>query len=214
MSSRRGLHDGPAEETSMSSVMEFDEDELIGRLQNGSLDPADPLPTGEVPLKLAVRRIMPRLVRALLDAGAAPNHRDAHDEPLLHEAIRAWETGRHGWAGEAVPQMIDMLLVAGADVGARGQNDFTALHLAASHGNEEICLRLMRAGADPSAVAEPYDSEAGRTPYEVAEESSTRQGVAAVIRQAVSPEALERRRLEKVEARQAYVEWLRRGRQD
>ena len=190
--------------------MEPDEDELIARVRSGRMDPSTPLPNGQEPARFAIRQLMPRLLRVLLDAGANPTRTNACDQPLLHQAIEMWETGAHGWAAEAVPQMIDALLAAGARLDERGDNDFTPLHVAALRSNEAICRQLMRAGADVMAVAEATDSEGGQTPGEVAE-SYNRRGVAAILREALTPDQLERRRRQKAEARKAYLQSLRRG---
>lgn len=178
------------------------EDELLARLQRGDLPLSMP-PHGEHVIRFAIRNLMPRLLDALLAAGMDPNAREPHDDPPLHEAIAMWETGRHGWAGEAAPRMMLALIRAGADLNARGANDYTALHAAAARGSARMCEQLMDAGADPLIPAEAWDEDAGQTPYELADFYG-RKAVATAIRARVSAEALNRRAAERQAARERF----------
>src|SRR5207244_13165358 len=58
-----------------------------------------------------------------------------------------------------------MLLAAGADVGQRGVNDYTPLHLAAAQGDLRAVDILLEAGSDPNEITRIDDLE---TPLEVA----------------------------------------------
>jgi hypothetical protein len=83
---------------------EPDEDTLLDWLRDGGGDPTGLLPSGESLAWFAVRRCMPRLLQALLEAGLDPNQANPAREPLLHEAIASFEQSRHGWSGIAVPR--------------------------------------------------------------------------------------------------------------
>ncbi len=59
--------------------------------------------------------------------------------------------------------MCEMLLARGARVNATNMGDDTALHLAAAHGQREICFKLISRKADVNAV-----NEHGNTPLHYA----------------------------------------------
>ena len=88
-------------------------------------------------------RATPEQVRAFLNRGADVNAPDGKGQftPLHLVAI-----------SNENPEVIAVLLEAGADVNARGTGGFTALHFAASQNrNPEILERLLMAGADVNA---------------------------------------------------------------
>src|SRR6266550_4325791 len=72
------------------------------------------------------------------DPGAA-SAVDANGVSALHSAIAARDRASSL-----------ALIVAGADVNAKQQDDFTALHEAAQNGDRDIVEALLAAGADPS----------------------------------------------------------------
>lgn len=85
------------------------------------------------------------VVAALLAAGADPNMEDGGGHSPLY--CVANECG-----SEAGPQVVRMLVAAGADVRAReGVTGATALHMAARRGHVEIARTLLALGADARA---------------------------------------------------------------
>ena len=107
----------------------------------------------------------PRLVEALLDAGADPNQPVDDGFPPLIAAltIAATAPGERGRSDTA--ELIALLIRHGADVAQRGINDWTALHVAAGYGLADEVELLLDAGADPNAITHIDDWE---TPAETA----------------------------------------------
>lgn len=66
-------------------------------------------------------------------------------------------------AGATNPTLVRRLILAGADVEARGESGIQPLHLAASRGNDALCDLLISRGADPQAAMED-----GTTPAKLA----------------------------------------------
>jgi ankyrin repeat protein len=105
---------------------------------------------------------------ALLAAGAdihAWSENDQRNQPL------------HAAAAGDHPDLVALLIVAGADVKARAAGGSTALHSAAQNGNTAILLALLDAGANPDVKADD-----GRTPLDLALEAG-KQGAAGMLRQ-------------------------------
>lgn len=95
-----------------------------------------------------------KAVRLLLDRGADVNAAARNPQRVapLHAAV----------AGPT-PDIVEILLEAGADPNARQESDYTALHEAASRGLDRIVRVLIAHGASKTAV----NSE-GKTPYDLA----------------------------------------------
>ena len=97
------------------------------------------------PLMIAVKHREPQIVKALLDAGADPNVRDARGVPLLHTLIACQPE---------VLALMDMLIAAGADVNIRDDGGQTAMHRALLNHVYVNCMdpleHLLRAGANPN----------------------------------------------------------------
>jgi len=55
-------------------------------------------------------------------------------------------------AGATNPTLVRRLILAGADVEARGEGGIQPLHLAASRGNQSLCDLIISRGADPQAM--------------------------------------------------------------
>ena len=101
--------------------------------------------------------------KALLEAGASPNAKDDGDQTALSHAARRGHT-----------ELVDLLLIAGADPQATGGiNGYSPLHWASIHGHMRSIDLLLAAGADPNAT-----DYSNRTPF--VEASLSGQGIAAV----------------------------------
>lgn len=96
--------------------------------------------SGSTPLAVAAQRNAIGSIKALLDAGADPNHRETHGDTALVRAVR------HG-AYETVMMLIDR----GADINMGDSAGNTALHHAAQMGNANLVNMLMDRGANPRA---------------------------------------------------------------
>lgn len=111
---------------------------------------------GWTPLHLAAFAGEIGTTRRLLEAGAQTSVISENGErnSPLHAAL----------AGNGDPQVVRILLEAGARPDARASKGVTPLHLAASRGDLETITLLMEAGARPEAM------EDGRTPADLARE--------------------------------------------
>ena len=97
---------------------------------------------GDVALIDAVRAGDSAVVRSLLKQKVAVNAAAPDGMTALH------------WAAyEDQPDMVTMLLAAGANAKAASRSGITPLEIAAENGNPVIVERLLRAGADPNAAA-------------------------------------------------------------
>ena len=47
---------------------------------------------------------------------------------------------------------VSILLDSGADIHAKDEEECTALHIAAKHGHEDVCLILIECGANVSGM--------------------------------------------------------------
>jgi ankyrin repeat protein len=78
----------------------------------------------------------------MLAAGADPNYVAPDGFPALVAAALSGRPDR--------VELLGVLVSAGADLAARGFNDWTPLHAAASVDDPEAVALLLAAGADPS----------------------------------------------------------------
>jgi len=76
-----------------------------------------------------------RLIRALLEAGADPNIDPQDGFPSLQAALFIGVSAPGVPARPDVHEILELLLVHGADVEQRGVNDYTSLHAAAAQGD-------------------------------------------------------------------------------
>ncbi len=124
-----------------------------------------------MPLVYAIYHSPLELVRELLDAGADPNLSDGDGFPPLIAALTGLVPAAGASPRHDVPELLEMLLSRDADVGQRGMNDFTPLHLAASMGDLALVDLLLRHDADPNQITRIDDME---TPLELAVRAGNR----------------------------------------
>lgn len=103
----------------------------------------------------AVSNATPDLLKFFLDHGADPNALSEHKVPILFEAVRS--------SGEDSFNKVNLLLKRGATVNVvatydRNTKDYSPLLLAAAFSNWDVCLLLIKKGADLS-----YTSPDGST---------------------------------------------------
>ena len=160
-------------------------------LLDGGADPNARDADGETALHLAVRRKeiaplfdnealrwyrrgMPEvldelvIVEVLLKAGADPNERDLDGWSPLHLAAKH----------VIDPAVVEALLEAGANIGARGgRHDAAPLHMAAAHATDPaVAMTLLDAGADPNAR-----TKLGMTPLHMAAARATDPAIAMAL---------------------------------
>lgn len=82
----------------------------------------------------------------------------------------------HFAVSQASPEVIAILLEAGAKLNARTQDGFVPLHLAASAGSPEVVLTLLQAGANVHARA-----ERGYSPLQLAAMYANNGAIAALV---------------------------------
>ena len=84
----------------------------------------------------------------MIQAGIPVNSLDDFGQTPLHYSIRTVNL-----------DAMDSLIEAGADPNiADAVRGNTAMHLAASHGAEEMLVKLLKAGGDPNAVRSSGDT--------------------------------------------------------
>lgn len=106
---------------------------------------AKPLPDefgGGTALVYAIYWSTPAFIASMIEAGADVNFAADDGFPALLAALSRDRPPRH--------DVLATLLVGGADVDARGINDWTPLHHAVSLGDAAAIRMLLRAGADVS----------------------------------------------------------------
>ncbi len=111
-------------------------------------------PDGFPPLGLSIFFRQPKVARLLIEAGADVN---AHADNAQRVAPV------HAAAAVCDHASIRLLIERGADLGAKQQMDYTALHGAASRGDITMAGLLLDAGADVSTQGTD-----GATPFDVA----------------------------------------------
>ncbi len=112
-----------------------------------------------LPLIYAIYQGPIALVRSLLDAGADPNRHENDGFPPLIAALSTAREVPGANRRDDVPELLELLLSRGADVGQRGINDYTPLHAAAELGDLALVDLLLRHGADPDEITRIDDME-------------------------------------------------------
>jgi ankyrin repeat protein len=125
-----------------------------------------------MPLVYAIYHSPLELVRELLDAGADPNSDSNDGFPPLYAALTCVTPTPGATVRHDLPELVELLLRRGADVGQRGFNDYAPLHLAAAQGDLAMVELLLRHGADPNQITRIDDME---TPLELAERAGHRE---------------------------------------
>lgn len=135
-------------------------------LPNGPL-----LPAIGSPLEYAIYHSPLPFIARLLEMGAAPNRVDHAGFPPLLAALSCCRSAPGVPGRPDVPEILELLLAAGADPEQRGINDYTALHMAVAEGATEAVHLLLQAGANPSLRTR---IDACETPREMAEAAGRR----------------------------------------
>jgi uncharacterized protein len=126
-----------------------------------------PAGVGEIILEYAIYHSPLPFIRTLLEPGADPNYQDHAGFPPLIAALSSGRPDRY--------EIVEILLGFGADIQARGLNDWTPLHHAAATDDLDGIRLLVAHGADPNARTR---IDALATPLEEAEQL----GRAAAVR--------------------------------
>lgn len=132
---------------------------LLARLEAPEI--SLPGPDGDAPLHLAALYGLEKVAARLLEAGADPSVENPEDKTLaLHDAAAG------GYDG-----IVDLLLGASPKtaVDAHDEDGDTPLHCAARGGHLSTVLRLLKAGADPTAA-----NEKGCTPRDESDDEKVR----------------------------------------
>lgn len=110
---------------------------------------------GVTPLLLAADEGNLDMMRTLLDAGADPSLTTDQNITALMMAVGAAATlaeERPTYAKQHVLEAVKLLVELGNDVNAIGHFGWTALHLAAYHGEDDVIEYLINKGADPNKL--------------------------------------------------------------
>jgi hypothetical protein len=103
------------------------------------------------------------LLRALLEAGAPPDPRNRAGQTPLLLLLGAKAPAATPTVQRALPELMQLLLAAGADLGVQDERGVSVLHAAAMHGQMDAAQALLRAGADPLRC-----DRLGRAAHEIA----------------------------------------------
>lgn len=119
------------------------------------------------PLQFAILVRYDKLTLFLLENGADVNTHYANESTVLHETLSQLDSKGRGFFSPEKPrgykpdtkQIIQQLLLKGANVTATDRNGKTPLHIACTMGDTEVTQWLVKKGADVNAV-----DSTGRTP--------------------------------------------------
>ncbi len=118
-----------------------------------------PAGVGEIILEYAIYHSPLPFIRTLLEHGADSNYEDHAGFPSVIAALSSARPDRC--------EIVRLLLASGADIEARGFNDWTPLHHAAANDDLDGIRLLLAHGADPHARTR---IDALATPLEEAEQ--------------------------------------------
>jgi serine/threonine-protein phosphatase 6 regulatory ankyrin repeat subunit B len=143
------LHAGGSHARLLPALVQLDGAGAVAFLLAASADPAAALPCLDFDewvdswpaLLLAARARSRRCAELLLDAGA----------DLDARAPRSRSTALHVAAASSAEDLVELLLVRGAEANARDRGGATPLHRAASAGGRACVERLLASGADRTA---------------------------------------------------------------
>lgn len=141
----------------------------IGHL--GDFPNVAPDPSIGTPLVYAIYHSPLSFVKELLAVGANPDGPIDDGFPPLIAALSCASPAPGATVRNDVTELLELLLAKGADIGQRGFNDCTPLHMAAGLGDLSIVELLLRHGADPNQIIRIDDME---TPLEIAERAGHR----------------------------------------
>lgn len=131
---------------------------------------------GDTALHLAAAGHRARMVRLLLQAGAAPNAANNHRRSgPLHYAADGYVISP-AWNQNNQVETIDCLLEAGARIHLQDKNGATPLHRAVRTRCAAAVRCLLRAGSDPTIRNKP-----GSTPFHLAVQNTGRGGSGAPV---------------------------------
>ena len=153
-----------------------------------AVDDPDTIPNATLPidigtcLEYAIYHSPLPFIRQLLELGAnvtPPSDEHAGFPPLL-AALSCGRSIPGSQARPDVAEIIQLLLQFGADPAQRGDNDYTALHMALAMQNKTAVELLLAGGADPRLRTTIDDCE---TPLEMARAAGFH-AIAAVLESA------------------------------
>jgi uncharacterized protein len=121
---------------------------LVELLLEGGANPNTPIATGETPLMTCAGSGSVDAVRMLIGHGSGVNAK----EPSQNQDALMWA------AAERHPNVVRLLVEAGADLQAHTKKGFTALHFAAREGDLESARALIAAGVNVNVRSLPEDS--------------------------------------------------------
>ena len=157
----------------------------LDALRSAVGDPND-IPNGVMPFAIgsclvyAIYHSPLPFIRRLLELGADPAPVTLDGFPPLIAALSRSRSQPGSPARPDVSDVIRTLLEFGADPAQRGNNDYTALHMAVAERNRTAVELLLRAGADPHVPTRIDDCE---TPLEMAR-SAGLHDIAAILESA------------------------------